>query len=34
LQAFHPDQPGWSLPLTIYFRRTTAGFTLVGLERG
>jgi hypothetical protein len=34
VRAFHPDQPGWSQPLTIYFRRTTAGFTLVGLERG
>ena len=33
LRAFHPDQPRWSLPLTIYFRRTPGGFTLVGVER-
>jgi hypothetical protein len=34
LRAFHPGQPGWPQPLTMYFRRTTAGFILVGLERG
>ena len=33
LRAFHPDQPEWSQPLTVYFRRTITGFTLVGLER-
>lgn len=33
LRAFHPDQPAWSLPLQIYFRRAPAGWSLVGQER-
>jgi hypothetical protein len=34
LRAFHTDQPAWSHPLTVYFRRTGSGWSLVGLERG
>jgi hypothetical protein len=33
VRAFHPDHPAWSHPLMIYFRRTDAGWSLVGLER-
>jgi hypothetical protein len=33
VRAFHPSHPGWSQNLTIYFRRTNGGWTLVGLER-
>jgi hypothetical protein len=34
IRAFHPDQPAWSEPLLIYFRRADEAWTLVGLERG
>jgi hypothetical protein len=33
VRAFHPDYPRWSHPLMAYFRRTTDGWTLAGLER-
>jgi hypothetical protein len=33
LRAFHPEHPGWSHPLLLYFRRTGEGWSLVGLER-
>jgi hypothetical protein len=33
LRAFHPDQPAWSRPLVVYFRRAGDGWSLVGLER-
>ena len=29
----HPQQPGWARPSTFFFRRTSAGWTLVGVER-
>jgi hypothetical protein len=31
--AHHPQQPGWARPSTFFFRRTSAGWTLVGVER-
>ena len=34
LRAFHADHPAWSDPLTAYFRRTGADWSLAGLERG
>jgi hypothetical protein len=33
LRAFHADQPAWSHPLVVYFRRAADGWALVGLER-
>lgn len=33
LQAHHPDEPAWSHPLVVYFRRAGDGWSLVGLER-
>ena len=33
LRAHHPDFPAWSQPLMAYFRRSSEGWTLVGLER-
>jgi hypothetical protein len=33
IRAFHPHRPAWSSPLDVYFRRTTEGWALVGLER-
>ncbi len=33
VRAFHRDRPAWSQPLVSYFRRTGAGWKLVGLER-
>ena len=33
ISAFHAEHPGWSQPLTVYFRRTGDGWSLVGLER-
>jgi len=33
VRAFHPQQPAWSQPLMLYFRRAGDGWTLVGLER-
>jgi hypothetical protein len=33
LRAQHPDFPAWSHPLMAYFRRSSDGWTLVGLER-
>ena len=34
IRASHPDQPAWSEPVMVYFRRVDQGWTLVGLERG
>jgi hypothetical protein len=33
LRAFHSEQPEWSRPLDVYFRRAGDGWSLVGLER-
>ena len=33
LRAYQADQPGWSQPVVVYFRRTGDGWSLVGLER-
>jgi hypothetical protein len=33
VRASHPDHPGWSQTLMLYFRRTGGGWSLVGLER-
>jgi hypothetical protein len=33
VRAFQKDQPAWSRPLTAYFRRDGAAWSLVGLER-
>jgi hypothetical protein len=33
VRAFHPDHPAWSQPLMLYFRGSSSGWTLVGLER-
>jgi hypothetical protein len=33
LRAFHPDQPAWSQPLVVFFRRSGDGWSLVGIER-
>lgn len=33
IKAFHADQPAWSQPLRVYFRRGGDGWSLVGLER-
>ena len=34
VRATHPDRPAWSEPVTFYFRRVDAGWSLVGVERG
>ena len=34
IRGFQPDQPAWSEPVMIYFRRGDDMWTLVGLERG
>jgi hypothetical protein len=31
--AIHPDFPSWASPVTVYFRRTSGGWQLVGLTR-
>jgi hypothetical protein len=33
VRAFHADQPAWSRPLMVYFRRGGDTWSLVGLER-
>ena len=33
IRTYHAAHSGWADPLTVYFRRGTAGWTLVGLER-
>jgi hypothetical protein len=33
VRAFHVDQPAWSQPLRLYFRRSGDRWSLVGLER-
>ncbi len=33
LRAYHADQPAWSRPLMVYFRRSGEAWSLVGLER-
>ena len=33
LRAYHADQPAWSRPLMVYFRRSGETWALVGLER-
>ena len=33
VSADHPDHPRWAAPVHTYFRRTAAGWVLVGLER-
>jgi hypothetical protein len=33
LRAYHADQPAWSRPLMVYFRRSGESWSLVGLER-
>jgi hypothetical protein len=32
--ARHAQQPGWANPSTFFFRRASAGWSLVGVERG
>jgi hypothetical protein len=31
--AIHPAHSSWATPVTVYFRRSQSGWTLVGLER-
>jgi hypothetical protein len=33
VRAFRADQPAWSQPLRVYFRRAGDAWSLVGLER-
>ena len=33
ISAAHPEQPRWSSPATFTFRRTVAGWEIVGIER-
>ena len=33
VRGFHPDRPAWSAPVQLYFKRSSQGWTLVGLER-
>ena len=33
IQAVNPPNPSWTVPVRVYFRRTTEGWNLVGLER-
>jgi len=33
IRSIHPDFPGWTTPVTIYFRRVADGWQPVGLER-
>jgi hypothetical protein len=33
LRAVQPEHAAWALPVDVYFRRTGAGWTLVGVER-
>jgi hypothetical protein len=34
VSAVHPRHAGWSRPSAFFFRRASAGWTLVGVERG
>jgi hypothetical protein len=34
ITAVHAQQPGWAVPSTFFFRRVSAGWSLVGVERG
>ncbi len=34
VRTIHPDYPLWVEPVTLYFRRTPAGWETAGLERG
>jgi hypothetical protein len=31
--AVHPEHPAWAEPVVAHFRRTSAGWELVGLRR-
>jgi hypothetical protein len=33
VSAVHPRFPAWANPVTLHFRRTASGWTLVGLNR-
>ena len=33
ISATHKDYPSWKAPVTVYFKKTDAGWKLVGLER-
>ena len=34
VSARHPQHPGWARPAAFFFRRSAAGWALVGIERG
>ena len=33
VSAVHPQFPAWATPVTLHFRRTDRGWTIVGLDR-